>query len=297
VTENPTSGLTKRLTRKNNSWLALLTLHDTRAATVSVFRWLKHKIHRKIHDCTVMGEHQQQNKVDLGRMAEEVLYIGTTDGVWAWNMDNPETSYERLGLEGSIVNQVACAADGTLIVAVPKFGIMHHVSYKMDPSQCNNSDEYCGLWKRCSHEGSPFRRIAQFDARSVAVCPTTFTLGKGGNFLVGTEPAQVHLYSTSEESLNRIDKFDTVPNRELWTFPVKPHRPHVLSLDFQQEYLFAGVEEGGVIRSEDGGSTWQESNEGELDIDIHAARADPHSTRVFAVTGLRVAFRTRQHVF
>ncbi|MCL6510888.1 MAG: hypothetical protein K6U78_09385, partial [Anaerolineae bacterium] len=67
-----------------------------------------------------------------------------------------------------------------------------------------------------------------------------------------------------------------------------PHEPHVRTLvahPSEPDTLYAGVEVGGVLRTRDGGETWEELNEG-IYIDVHTlavSRAVPE--RMYACTG------------
>lgn len=113
------------------------------------------------------------------------------------------------------------------------------------------------------------------------------------------------------------DGFSAAPSRSTWSFPAPPHLPHVLSLEFlppcepsddsaehtehakhgrgintsesgaqsRPPVVVAGVEVGGVLRSDDGGDSWTESNSG-LYPDVHSCRIDPHNPRLwFVATG------------
>jgi photosystem II stability/assembly factor-like uncharacterized protein len=179
------------------------------------------------------------------------LILGTDDGVWR----REDSASTRMALAGKRVIHVAASA-GTVIAAVRREGVYRVDAEGADP-----------LW-----EG---------DARSCAVAPD-------GTLYVGSEPAMVFRSTDDGDNWTRLDAIDTLPTRDTWTFPPPPHEPHVLSIDFpagRSQDVLAGVEVGGVIRSQDGGDAWTELNSGVYE-DVHSVRPDPsRPTWLFAITG------------
>ena len=166
-----------------------------------------------------------------------------------------DSASTRVALAGKRVIHVA-ASGGTVIAAVRREGVYRVDGEVADP-----------LW-----EG---------DARSCAVAPD-------GTLYVGSEPAMVFRSTDDGDSWTRLDAIDALPTRDTWTFPPPPHEPHLLSIDFpagRSEDVLAGVEVGGVIRSEDGGDAWTELNSGVYE-DVHSVRPDPsRPSWLFAITG------------
>jgi photosystem II stability/assembly factor-like uncharacterized protein len=77
----------------------------------------------------------------------------------------------------------------------------------------------------------------------------------------GTEPA--HLFKSEDlgESWNELSSLRAVPSLSHWTFPAPPHEAHVKNITFDPtnaEILYVCVEQGGLLRSEDQGASWQE---------------------------------------
>lgn len=107
---------------------------------------------------------------------------------------------------------------------------------------------------------------------------------------IGTEPANVFRYDnrTSEIVDFPMDGVETHPT---WWFPDPPHIAHVKDLTtdpWVKDSIFAAVEVGGVMRSDDGGATWVELLDG-IDTDTHFLAIDPHREgRVFCATGKSV---------
>ncbi len=179
------------------------------------------------------------------------MIIGTESGVIRIRTDG---SVEPLGLEGRVINHVA--AHGTAVLAAVAGD---------------------GLYRL--HDGIE-ERLWAGDARSCAVSPD-------GVLYVGIEPAMILRSRDDGATWERLAAIDDLPTRDEWSFPPPPHEAHVLSIDFlpgKPDHVVAGIEVGGAIRSEDGGDTWEERNEG-LYVDVHSLRPDSTPDRLYAVTG------------
>jgi photosystem II stability/assembly factor-like uncharacterized protein len=115
-----------------------------------------------------------------------------------------------------------------------------------------------------------------------------------GELLVGTAPAE--LYRFSGGSWREIE--DLRHGAAGSSFPPSPDlgsRTRDLALDPRQpSRLYAGIEVGGMLVSDDGGETWQPANDGLSDPDVHQVRPSA-GTRglVFAACGEEGVFRSR----
>jgi len=105
---------------------------------------------------------------------------------------------------------------------------------------------------------------------------------------VGTSHARLFRSEDRGRLFKECDGFLKIPGRDRWTFPPPPHIPHVRSIAFdphEPATMYVGVEEGGVFRSRDGGSTFETLNDGIYE-DIHTVAVDPRdSRRLYATTG------------
>ncbi|MSP40311.1 MAG: glycosyl hydrolase [Deltaproteobacteria bacterium] len=77
----------------------------------------------------------------------------------------------------------------------------------------------------------------------------------------GTEPA--HLYRSDDlgESWHEIPGIRNVPSVAKWTFPAPPHIGHVKNIAFDPSdarTVYVSIEQGGLLRSCDGGTSWSE---------------------------------------
>ena len=105
-------------------------------------------------------------------------------------------------------------------------------------------------------EGEP---VARADAlRANCVLPTG-----DGTALVGT--AEAGLFRICDGALERVDAFDSTPGRDSWYTPWGgPPDVRSMALDAGGT-VYVNVHVGGVVRSTDGGETWQDT----MDIDAH----------------------------
>jgi photosystem II stability/assembly factor-like uncharacterized protein len=103
----------------------------------------------------------------------------------------------------------------------------------------------------------------------------------------GTEPA--HLFVTDDLGLNwkEIPSLRSVPSVPKWSFPAPPHIGHVKHINFDPENsttIYASVEVGGLLRSTDGGDSWEEFPS--LYEDVHRLMIHPSNPKfLYAVTG------------
>lgn len=102
----------------------------------------------------------------------------------------------------------------------------------------------------------------------------------------GTEPA--HLYFTDDMGVNWVElpglrSVGTLPN---WRFAADPFQAHLKHINFSPvdpKHMYASIEVGGLLESEDGGLTWVD-----IDVpnpDVHRTLIDPRNPDVFYTTG------------
>ena len=94
----------------------------------------------------------------------------------------------------------------------------------------------------------------------------TYTInasGRNGDVVlwVGTEPA--HLFRSEDygDSWVELPSLRGVPDTDKWEFPAPPHWGHVKTLAFDPRdgrTVYAGIEQGALLKSSDDGATWRE---------------------------------------
>lgn len=121
------------------------------------------------------------------------------------------------------------------------------------------------------------------DVWTLAVVPDT-----PNALFVGTSNARLFYSADRGRTFVERTAFLKVPGRDYWTFPAPPHLPHVRAIAFDpanSARMYVGVEVGGVVRSSDGGMSFELSSR-DVYPDVHSLVVDPtNPARVCAATG------------
>jgi len=106
---------------------------------------------------------------------------------------------------------------------------------------------------------------------AVAVSPAD------GVLYAGTEPSALFASRDGGASWRELEGLRNLPSAPTWSFPPRPWTSHVraISLSYTDPNLVvAGIELGGIVRSPDGGETWQDQRPGAY-ADCHSLAAHP----------------------
>jgi hypothetical protein len=82
-----------------------------------------------------------------------------------------------------------------------------------------------------------------------------------GAVYAGTEPSRLFRSDDGGGSWRALDALLELPSRPTWSFPPRPWTSHVRWIapsPHDGELLLAGIELGGLMRSQDGGRSWQD---------------------------------------
>ncbi len=129
-----------------------------------------------------------------------------------------------------------------------------------------------GLWR--SHDGGRSWQdsgLPASDVFSVAISPVT------GAVYAGCEPSMVFVSPDGAGRWRELESLRSIPSAPTWSFPPRPWTSHVRWIApsaHDTSLLLVGIELGGVMRSEDGGSTWQDHRPG-AKRDAHALAWHP----------------------
>jgi photosystem II stability/assembly factor-like uncharacterized protein len=108
----------------------------------------------------------------------------------------------------------------------------------------------------------------------------------GDTLLAGTEPAGVFRW-TGRQTWEALGDVMTTPGSAEWSYPVPSVAVHVRDVvadPTRPERIYAAVQVGGIALSPDGGATWLERVN--LNLDVHMIRTDPRRPgRVLAGAG------------
>src|SRR5215211_2234557 len=94
---------------------------------------------------------------------------------------------------------------------------------------------------------------------SVAVSPVD------GALYAGTEPSSLFVSRDGRTSWQELEGLKNLPSAPTWSFPPRPWTSHVrsIALSFEDpDLIVAGIELGGVVRSEDFGESWAAADTG-----------------------------------
>jgi len=112
---------------------------------------------------------------------------------------------------------------------------------------------------------------------AVAVSPVD------GALYAGTEPSSLFVSRDGGESWRELEGLKNLPSAPTWSFPPRPWTSHVRSIALSYEdpdLVVAGIELGGVVRSADGGESWQDQRPGAY-ADCHSLAAHHAAPNIF----------------
>jgi hypothetical protein len=107
---------------------------------------------------------------------------------------------------------------------------------------------------------------------SVAVSPAD------GAVYAGTEPSALYLSDDGGRRWRELTALLDLPSRPTWSFPPRPWTSHVRWIapsPHDGDLLLVGIELGGLMRSDDGGASWQDHRPG-AQADVHSLAWHPH---------------------
>src|SRR5918997_1129829 len=88
-------------------------------------------------------------------------------------------------------------------------------------------------------------------------------------------------------SWRELEELRRLPSAPTWSFPPRPWTSHVRSIALSYtdpSLVVAGIELGGVLRSTDGGKTWQDQRPG-AQADCHTLAAHPRNPELLYEAG------------
>ncbi len=181
---------------------------------------------------------------------DRLIYIGTMEGLYVAEQHNGGYTARPLGLQGKGAIRAPVVVDGRdprrLYAVTSRAGVFR-------------SEDGGQTWHECN-EGIVYREVW-----SIAQAPQTGTL------YIGTGPAVVYKSTDGGDTWTECEHIKTLPTTKDWTFPNPPHVAHVKGLAIHPDdpdFVFGAVEEGWLVRTKDGGRTWENIKEG-TDFDSH----------------------------
>ena len=185
-----------------------------------------------------------------------------------------EGDSEMTRLYAAGLSAVAVVEDGRVELTLEGRGARCVAVDPEDPDTLyvGTSDE--GLFKS-EDGGKGWERLSGIEhprVTSVAVSPAD------GAIYAGTEPSTLFVSRDGGASWRELEGLKTLPSAPTWSFPPRPWTSHVraIALSYGDPNLVvAGIELGGVMRSPDGGETWEDQRPGAYadchNLSAHAA--------------------------
>ncbi|HEY3117459.1 MAG TPA: hypothetical protein VGK54_12020 [Chloroflexota bacterium] len=199
------------------------------------------------------------------------MCVGTGDGVVL--LKENDTKWELAGssLPGKPIEDIVVLPNGSIFCGVPHDGVY------------SSSDG-----------GAHWDRVIEIDVRAMAAAlplqPTTI--------YAATEPVGLYRSSDGGDSWQEIEALRQMPEeiQEQWFFPGDEcHEGHVKTINVNPKDpmdILLGIEHGGVVRTRDGGLTWEDLSEGIEYLDVHVVNRDPVQDELFYVTTARGFYRS-----
>jgi photosystem II stability/assembly factor-like uncharacterized protein len=145
----------------------------------------------------------------------------------------------------------------------------------VDPAEADVA--YAGL-----REGGVHKTTDGGRSWTDCVLPATgvFSLAVGaadGAVYAGTEPSALYRSDDGGDTWRELDALLELPSRPSWSFPPRPWTSHVRWIapsPHDPDLLLVGIELGGLMRSTDGGETWEDHRPG-AQRDVHSLAWHP----------------------
>ncbi|MGB0631071.1 MAG: WD40/YVTN/BNR-like repeat-containing protein [Alphaproteobacteria bacterium] len=191
---------------------------------------------------------------------QDTLIVGTGGGVFEIRKNGGDAQTRYLGLEdkGNVRWILSDAEDSARVwAATERAGVWR-------------SDDGGKTWCE-KNEGLVYKHTL-----SLARHPKTGTL------YVGTEPACIFRSDDLGDTWVELEAVRKLRTRKEWTFPGPPHVAHIRGIGLDPadpDLIFGAVEEGWLIRSTDGGDTWDNIIDG-TEFDSHTVTILPGGSGV-----------------
>ena len=205
--------------------------------------------------------------------SNRILYVGTEDGLYLAEEKGKEYHSRPLALQGkgALRSPVVIDRDDhqRLYAATGRGGVQRSEDGGQSWQEINNGILYKEAWSIVQHP-------------------------KTGELIVGTGPSSVFKSHDGGDSWTDCERLRDLPETIDWTFPRPPHVSHVKGLALRPDdpmVILGAVEEGWVIRSQDGGQSWQNIKEG-VEFDAHSVGVMADNSEVVIATSGKGVYKS-----
>jgi photosystem II stability/assembly factor-like uncharacterized protein len=172
-----------------------------------------------------------------GESANDQLLVGTAKGIFSFARRDGSWTHQGTFLRHEHVSALLFEPSSGMLFA-GTYGTAHYASSDLGQT-----------WER-RDRGIGGREVYTLACRDSAGRPRLYA---------GTQPAHLFYSDDLGQNWTELPAFREVPGVEQWTFPGAPHQAHLKRLAFTQarpDTIYAAVEVGGFLKSQDGGNSW-----------------------------------------
>jgi photosystem II stability/assembly factor-like uncharacterized protein len=232
-------------------------------------------------------------EVRMAGRLDRILYVGTWDGLYQAEPNGHGYKTRLLGLESPDTPNARwndhrggrSQGYGAIRCAV--------VVDKDDPRRLYAPTNREGMWLS-EDSGETWREINRGlvykEIWSLCQHPKT------GELMVGTGPSAFFSSTDRGETWVEAAQLRTLPTTKHWTFPGPPFVSHIKDIGVcadDPSLVFGSIEEGGVVRSRDGGHTWDQIDESNgIYDDVHTVSVMPDDHRTLVSTTGKGVYRS-----
>jgi photosystem II stability/assembly factor-like uncharacterized protein len=202
-----------------------------------------------------------------------VLYVGTEDGLYLAEPDGKDYNSRPLALQGkgALRSPVLIDRDDPrrLYAATGRGGVQLSEDGGTSWREINDGILYKEAWCIVQHP-------------------------KTAELFVGTGPSSVFKSANRGDHWLDCERLRDLPETIDWTFPRPPHVSHVKGLALRADdpmVIFGAIEEGWVVRSQDGGTSWKNIKEG-VEFDAHSVAVMTDNPEVVIATSGQGVFKS-----
>lgn len=184
----------------------------------------------------------------VSNSASEEVLVGTVNGVYSIKRENPQKwRVAGKSLPGCHIHA---------LVMEPSTGLM-----------------FAGVHKGSVYASADFGKTWEIRDQGLTeknVYSLNFARVDGNlKLYAGTEPAYLFESDDLGKTWHELPSLRSVPSVNNWSFPAPPHEAHVKYIAFDPRdgrTIYACVEQGGLLRSRDGGFSWEELHGFDTDL-------------------------------